>query len=69
VHFYNTRDILPLCAEHRAPKEGRNCWPAPEVVANVNTLELGNLGLDEREEGAVVEFLKTLSDGYPVDEK
>jgi len=43
------------------------CWPAPEVAENVNTAELGNLGLSPAEEAAVVAFLKTLSDGYVVD--
>ena len=41
-----------------------NCWPAPEVAANVNTAELGNLGLSPAEEAAIVAFLETLSDGY-----
>jgi cytochrome c peroxidase len=50
VHFYNTRDVLP--------------WPAPEVPANVNTDELGDLGLTAAEEADVIAFLKTLSDGY-----
>jgi cytochrome c peroxidase len=52
VHFYNTRDV---------PGAG---WPVPEVAANVNTTELGNLGLNHGEELAIVEFMKTLSDGY-----
>jgi cytochrome c peroxidase len=64
VHFYNTRDVLQPCDMHPNPKEGVNCWPAPEVAANVNTEELGNLGLKPHEEEAIVEFLKTLSDGY-----
>jgi len=37
-------------------------WPAPETTANLNTTELGNLGLTSAEEHAVVAFLKTLSD-------
>lgn len=52
VHFYNTRDV---------PGAG---WPAPEVKANVNTVDLGNLGLTDGEENAIVAFMKTLSDGY-----
>jgi cytochrome c peroxidase len=52
VHFYNTRDV---------PGAG---WPAPEVSVNVNTAEMGNLGLNKGEELAIVAFLKTLSDGY-----
>ena len=50
VHFYNTRDVLP--------------WPAPEVDMNVNTTEVGNLGLTTAQENQIVAFLKTLSDGY-----
>jgi len=53
VHFYNTRDV--------------ETWPPPEVAANVNTEELGNLGLTEDEEDAIVAFMKTLSDGYRID--
>jgi cytochrome c peroxidase len=62
VHFYNTRDVLPACETHKNPKEGSNCWPAAEVPMNVNTAELGNLGLKPHEEQALVEFMKTLSD-------
>jgi cytochrome c peroxidase len=50
VHFYNTRDV--------------EMWPPPEVAENVNTDELGNLGLSLEEEVAIVAFMKTLSDGY-----
>jgi cytochrome c peroxidase len=50
VHFYNTRDVMP--------------WPAPEVAANVNTTEIGNLGLTRHQENDIVAFLGTLSDGY-----
>ena len=64
VHFYNTRDVLPYCEDLSDPQEGENCWPMPEVSDNVNTAELGNLGLTVREEKALVTFLKTLSDGY-----
>jgi cytochrome c peroxidase len=51
VHFYNTRDVPGL-------------WPAPEVPETVNFDELGNLGLGDKDEDALVEFMKTLSDGY-----
>jgi len=50
THFYNTRDIEP--------------WPAPEVSDNINTDELGNLGLTPQEEADIVAFMKTLTDGY-----
>jgi cytochrome c peroxidase len=56
VHFYNTRDVP-------GANSGAN-WPAPEVSANVNTVDLGNLGLTDGEENAIVAFMKTLSDGY-----
>jgi len=49
---------------HRRSAAGVNCWPAPEYGWNVNTAELGNLGLTPQEEAAVVAFMKTLSDGY-----
>lgn len=52
VHFYNTRDV--------------EAWPAPEVADNVNTDELGNLGLTPAEEDAIVAFMMTLSDGYVI---
>lgn len=48
--FYNTRD--------RAP------WPAPEVAANVNMEELGDLGLTTQELEDLVAFLRTLTDGW-----
>jgi cytochrome c peroxidase len=64
VHFYNTRDVLPRCEKTSDPRPGSNCWPEPEVSSNLNKEELGNLGLTEDEENAIVTFLKTLSDGY-----
>ena len=66
VHFYNTRDAKPVCGESLRERDAlaRNCWPAPEVTANVNKDELGNLGLSRAEENAIVTFLRTLSDGY-----
>ncbi len=50
VHFYNTRDV--------------ETWPDPEVPMNVNSDELGDLGLSAEEEAAIVAFMKTLTDGY-----
>jgi cytochrome c peroxidase len=50
VHFYNTRDVED--------------WPPPEVEENVNSDELGDLGLTAEEEAAIVAFMKILSDGY-----
>ena len=70
VHFYNTRDVLPKCEDlgfSNATEEvalANDCWPQPEVAENVNTDELGDLGLTDEEEDAIVAFMKTLSDGY-----
>ena len=52
VHFYNTRD------------DGFTMWPPPEVADNINTDEMGDLGLSDEEEDAIVAFMATLSDGY-----
>jgi cytochrome c peroxidase len=66
VHFYNTRDVLPRCPGDftEAKALAHHCWPAPEVDRNVNDTEVGNLGLTDREEDALVAFLGTLSDGW-----
>ena len=64
VHFYNTRDVLGICEKVSEPRPGVNCWPGPEVSPNINKEELGDLGLTEDEENAIVAFLKTLNDGY-----
>lgn len=50
VRFYNTRDLASAG------------WPKPEVKANLNKTELGDLGLTGAEVDAVVAFLRTLSD-------
>ena len=66
THFYNTRDVKPECPGPYTEAEAlaADCWPPPEVSENVNTDELGDLGLTPDEEAAIVAFLKTLSDGY-----
>ena len=65
THFYNTRDVLPLCEVTKNPKPGKNCWHGEaEVPATVNFDELGNLGLSDADEDAIVEFMKTLDDGW-----
>jgi cytochrome c peroxidase len=64
VHFYNTRDVLANCDRVARPEIGVNCWPEPEIPENVNTKELGNLGLTAAEERALLAYLRTLSDGY-----
>lgn len=51
VEFYNSRD-----SDKR--------WGTPEVGANVNRQELGDLKLNQQELTDLVAFLQTLSDGY-----
>ena len=63
VHFYNTSQALPRCAQF-SPGEKVTCWPAPEYPATLNTTQLGNLGLTSDEEDDIVAFLQTLTDGY-----
>ncbi|MDH4156463.1 MAG: T9SS type A sorting domain-containing protein [candidate division Zixibacteria bacterium] len=50
VEFYNARDL--------------GGFPPPEVPINVNTDELGDLGLTSDEIDDLVAFLHTLTDGY-----
>jgi cytochrome c peroxidase len=61
VHFFNTRDVLPVCPGNAGI--GVTCWPAPEIAANVDTALTGRLGLNDAEERDLVAFLQTLSDG------
>jgi len=63
VHFYNTSQALPRCAQG-SPGEKVTCWPAPEYPETLNTTQLGNLGLTSEEEDDIVAFLQTLTDGY-----
>jgi cytochrome c peroxidase len=62
VHFYNTRDTLPVC-NPGDPGERVTCWPVPETALNMNSEEMGNLKLTDAEEDAIVAFMKTLNDG------
>ncbi len=67
VHFYNTRDVKPQCADPFTSETDaldQGCWPEPEVEVNVNIDELGDLGLSPEEEDAIVAFLITLSDDF-----
>lgn len=65
VRFYNTRDVLPACADPLATEAeamAQKCWPAPEYAETMNRDELGNLKLTAEEEAALVAFLKTFDD-------
>ena len=70
VHFHNTRDVKSSCESFgiydatEAVALANDCWPYPEVAENVNTDQLGNLGLTDEEEDALVAFMLTMSDGY-----
>jgi len=58
VHFYNTRDVAGAIN----PETGLE-WEASEVRRNrVGGNRVGNLGLTDAEEDAIVAFLKTLTD-------
>lgn len=57
THFYNTRDV-PGSLQAGAD------WPEPEYPATKNVTELGSLGLSDADEDALVEFMKTLDDGW-----
>jgi cytochrome c peroxidase len=67
VHFYNTRDVYKQSVESghcpAGTTEKVDCWPAPEVEANMD-MTVGSLGLTDQEENQIVAFLETLSDGY-----
>jgi len=67
VHFYNTRDVKPVCEDPfttEADALAQGCWPEPEEDENVNHSELGDLKLTDEQEDAIIAFLNTLSDGY-----
>jgi len=67
VHFYNTRDVFPFPVQMGGCPTGTvekvNCWPTPEVTANID-MTLGNLHLTDTEENQIVIFLQTLTDGF-----
>ena len=67
VHFYNTRDVKPVCSDPFTAVEdalAADCWPEAEVPVNVNAKELGKLNLTDAQEDALAAFMKTLSDGF-----
>lgn len=63
VHFHNTRDTLWQYGTNKTFGFGVWVWPKPEYSENV-TNQVGNLGLSNRDENDIVNFLRTLSDGY-----
>ncbi len=60
VHFYNLRDVLPLCSSADPPKDpmgGATCFPAPEVATDIDRENMGNLGLSPGRRHGVDEVL------------
>jgi cytochrome c peroxidase len=51
VHFYNTRDTDPR-------------WAAPEYPDTMTGGKVGDLGLTDAQENAIVVFMRTLTDGW-----
>ena len=69
VDFYNTRDTKPVCPDPMTPEATamkQGCWPVAEIKENVNKDELGDLKLTEQEVEDIVAFMRTLTDGYKV---
>jgi cytochrome c peroxidase len=71
VDFYNTRDVLRECTdeEFREPARwgstdfgGFGCWPPPEIGQNLDTKNMGKLGLTPDEVRAIVAYLEAMSD-------
>jgi cytochrome c peroxidase len=77
VDFYSTRDAVRKCTPAEVstlhpsqygtipPANGlpsAGCWPAPEFGANLDTKNMGKLGLSRTEVADIVAFMKALSD-------
>jgi cytochrome c peroxidase len=71
VDFYNTRDVLRRCtgAELNDPSRwgstalgGIGCWPPPEHGANLDTKNMGKLGLTVQEVDAIVAYMEAMTD-------
>jgi cytochrome c peroxidase len=71
VQFYNTRDVLPVCtdeADLNDPEswgpgpEHAGCWPPAEYGDNLDTKNMGNLGLTDAEVDAIVAYMMAMTD-------
>lgn len=65
IHFYNTRDTKPACANPDATAAealAADCWPDTEFSGEAPSIIVGDLGLLPAEEAALVAYVKTLSD-------
>lgn len=63
VHFYNMRDVAGTPMMPVTMPNGSPMLP-PEVMQNLNTTQMGKLGLTRQEGMALVAFMNTLTDGY-----
>jgi cytochrome c peroxidase len=67
VQFYNTRDVLRACTgdELQHPEnwgpDVYGCWPPPEHGENLDSKNMGNLGLTSDEVDAIVAFMEALT--------
>jgi cytochrome c peroxidase len=73
VDFYNTRDVLPACTAAQSAAMpmlrygstafgGIACWPTSETPRNIDSQNMGNLGLTAQEARDIAAFLRALSD-------
>jgi cytochrome c peroxidase len=71
VDFYNTRDVLRVCTGHELNEPERwgstvfggfGCWPPPEHSANLDTKQMGKLGLSPADVEAIVAYLHAMTD-------
>jgi cytochrome c peroxidase len=72
VDFYSTRDVLPVCTDAAVLNDptrwgsrdfgGEGCWPPAEFGANLDTKNMGKLGLSKAEVEAIVAYMRAMSD-------
>jgi cytochrome c peroxidase len=72
VDFYNTRDVLPTCTDPGVLNDptrwgstdfgGAGCWPPAEYAANLDTKNMGKLGMTKLEVESIVAYLRAMSD-------
>jgi cytochrome c peroxidase len=68
VQFYSTRDVLPVCTSEAVLNDptqwgpdGAGCWPPPEYGDNLDTNNMGNLGLTDHEVDAIVAYMEAMT--------
>jgi cytochrome c peroxidase len=72
VDFYNTRDVLPVCTDATVLSNpalwgstdfgGAGCWPPAEYPQNLDTKNMGKLGLTRAEVEAIVAYMRAMTD-------